>query len=205
VAVATRVVQQQRGLQRFAIVDFDVHHGNGTQAVFEKDPTVLYSSTHQYPHYPGTGRLHEIGLGPGKGTIVNFPLPSGVGDEGLQNIYRDVLLPVLRRFEPQLLFVSAGYDCHWNDPLAGLGLSLSGIAWLSQTLVNAAKELCDGKVVFTLEGGYNLDVLKIGVANSMRALLDQDDFTDPFGPSPRREPDLSAFLAEVKRLHLESR
>jgi len=201
VAIAARAARQQRDIERVAIVDFDVHHGNGTQTIFEEDPGVLYSSTHQYPHYPGTGRLQETGRGKGEGTIVNFPLPAGVGDEGFQAIYTEVLIPVIQRFKPQLIIVSAGYDCHWSDPLAGLGLSLAGMAWISKTLVNLAEELCAGKIVFALEGGYNLDVLSEGVANSVKALLGRDDFTDSPGKSPRREPDLTEYLAEVKKIH----
>jgi len=201
VAIAAKAVQLQRGLERVAIVDFDVHHGNGTQAIFEADPTVLYTSTHQYPHYPGTGSLREIGRGKGEGFTVNFPLPAGVGDGGFQKIYTEALIPVMRRFNPQLILVSAGYDCHWNDPLASLGLSLTGMAWISQTLVKLAEEVCTGKIVFALEGGYNLDVLSVGVANSVKALLGRDDFTDPLGKSPRREPDLTEYLAEVKKIH----
>ena len=201
VAIAAKAAQLQRDLERVAIVDFDVHHGNGTQAIFEEEPSVLYISSHQYPYYPGTGSLKEIGQGKGKGTIVNFPLPGGVGDKGFQTLYTEVLIPVMRQFKPQLIIVSAGYDCHWNDPLADLGLSLTGIAWISQALVNLANELCAGKIVFALEGGYNLKVLRLGVANSIKALLDRDDFTDPLGESPRHEPDLKEYLAEIKRIH----
>jgi acetoin utilization deacetylase AcuC-like enzyme len=201
VAIAAKAAQLQRDLERVAIVDFDVHHGNGTQAIFEKDPSILYTSSHQYPHYPGTGSLKEIGHGKGKGTIINFPLPAGVGDEGFPAIYNEILIPAMRRFKPQIIIVSAGYDCHWSDPLAGLGLSLTGMAWISQTLVNLAEELCTGKIVFALEGGYNLDVLRIGVANSIKALLGRDDFTDPWGKSPRREPDLTEYLVEIKKIH----
>ena len=111
-------------------------------------------------------------------------------------------MPALQRFVPQLILVSAGYDAHWQDPLAGLGLSLKGMAWISQTLVKLAEQMCEGKIVFTLEGGYDMEVLKQGVANSIRALLGRDDFTDSIGPCPYPEPDLAEFLAEVKRIHL---
>ncbi|MBD3307672.1 histone deacetylase [candidate division KSB3 bacterium] len=201
VAIAARAAQQQRQLERVAIVDFDVHHGNGTQAVFEDDPTVLYISTHQYPHYPGTGRVNEIGHGSGTGSIVNFPLSAGVGDTGFRRIYTEVLAPLIRRFQPDLILVSAGYDGHWHDPLAGLGLSLTGMTWIAQTLRTLAEEVCGGRLVFTLEGGYDLDVLKLGVANSLRVLLGRDDMVDPLGLSPRHEPDVTELLAEVKRLH----
>ncbi len=201
VAIAARAAQLQRDIERVAIVDFDVHHGNGTQTVFEEDPTVLYTSTHQYPHYPGTGHFREIGHGKGKGTIVNFPLPAGVGDEGFQAIYTEVFTPIIHRFRPQLMIVSAGYDCHWTDPLAGLGLSLTGMTWISQTLVSLAKELCAGKIIFVLEGGYNLDVLSVGVANSVKVLLGRNDFIDQLGKSSRHEPDLADYLAEIKKIH----
>ena len=201
VAIAAKAAQSQRGIERVAIVDFDVHHGNGTQEIFEDDPTVLYTSTHQYPHYPGTGSLRETGRGQGAGATVNFPLSAGVGDQGFQAIYTEVLTPVMRRFKPQLILVSAGYDCHWNDPLANLGLSLAGLAWISQTLVTLAEELCAGKIVFALEGGYNLQVLSLGVANSVRALLGRYDFADPLGKSPRPEPDLTEYLAEIKKIY----
>lgn len=201
VAIAAKAAQKQRHLERIAIVDFDVHHGNGTQDVFEEESTVLYSSTHQYPHYPGTGRIDDTGRGSGTGTIINFPLSAGVGDDGFQAIYHEVLIPALHRFQPQLLLISAGYDCHWNDPLASLGISLEGLAWISQILIQTAVELCEGKIVFALEGGYNLDVLRLGVANSVRALLGREDFVDPFGKSPRREPNLMEYLKEVKKIH----
>jgi acetoin utilization deacetylase AcuC-like enzyme len=201
VAIAAESARQQRDLARIAIVDIDVHHGNGTQAVFETDPGVLYISTHQFPHYPNTGRLHETGRDRGVGATVNCPLPTGVGDTGFRTLYLEVILPVLRRFKPQLLLVSAGYDCHWKDPLANMGLSLTGIAWISETLVQAAQELCAGRIVFTLEGGYHRDVLKHGVTNSIRALLGRNDYVDPFGKSPEPEPDLTGYLAEVKNIH----
>ncbi len=201
VAIAARAAQRQRGLERVAIVDFDVHHGNGTQAAFFTDPSVLYCSTHQYPHYPGTGRLTEIGDGAGKGSIVNLPLPADTSDDGYQKIFSEVVIPIVRRFQPQLVLVSAGYDCHWKDPLAGMGLSLTGIASISHMLVNLADDVCAGKIVFALEGGYNLDVLKTGVANTIRSLLGRADAADPFGPSPRRAPELSGLLEDALNIH----
>jgi acetoin utilization deacetylase AcuC-like enzyme len=201
VAIAARAAQKHRGIERVAIVDFDVHHGNGTQAVFEEDPGILYHSSHQYPYYPGTGALREVGYGEGKGTIINFPLPSGTGDESFRMLYNEILIPAMRRFNPQLILVSAGYDNHWEDLLASLGLSLTGQTWIAQTLIELAEELCEGKIVFTLEGGYNLNVLEEGVANSVKALLGRDDFVDLIGKSPRREPDLTEYVEEVKKIH----
>jgi len=201
IAIAAKAAQHQRGLERIAIVDFDVHHGNGTQAILDDDPRVFFSSSHQYPYYPGTGNAREIGRGKAKGTKINFPLSVGVGNDGFKAIYTEILIPLLRRFQPQLILVSAGYDAHWNDPLAQLGLSLTGLTWISETLVSLADELCQGKIVFTLEGGYNLEVLGNGVANTIRALLGRDDFADPLGPSPWAEPDLSDYLRELKKIH----
>jgi acetoin utilization deacetylase AcuC-like enzyme len=201
VAIAAKAAQRQGRIERVAIIDFDVHHGNGTQDAFYTDPDVLFFSTHQYPHYPGTGRADELGRGKARGTTVNFPLPVGVGDEGFKQLYTEVLIPILRRFQPQLILVSAGYDSHWDDPLAQLGLTLTGLAWLSQTLIDLADELCDSRIVFTLEGGYNLNALGHGVSNSIKALLNRTDFADPIGQSPWLSPDMSTYIKEVKRLH----
>ena len=198
VALAAKAAQQERGLTRIAIIDFDAHHGNGTQEIFEGDPTVLYASTHQFPFYPGTGALREIEDGD---ITLNVPLPANVGDIGFLQLYYDVFPPVIRRFQPQIMLISAGYDCHWNDPFARLGLSQSGLARLSATLVALAQELCGGKIVFALEGGYDMRTLRHGAANSVRALLGRNDFTDSYGQSPRIEPDLCLLIRELKRIH----
>jgi acetoin utilization deacetylase AcuC-like enzyme len=189
------------GLERVAIVDFDVHHGNGTQDILYENPDILFVSSHQYPYYPGTGAINEIGAGPAKGTTVNLPLSVMTGDEGFKRLYREVVFPVIRRFKPELILVSAGFDAHWDDPLASLGLSLEGYAWLSQSLIDLAADLCQGRIVFTLEGGYNLNVLAPGVGNTFRALLGDSHIDDPVGPAPRQEPDVSSLLAELKQVH----
>lgn len=201
VALAAKIAIQNSEIERVAIVDIDVHHGNGTQAILEEEDNILYISTHQFPYYPGTGNYTETGRGKGEGATVNFPLSQGVGDNGFKIIYDEVLIPVLKRYNPQLILVSAGYDAHWNDPLAGLCLSLEGYHCISKSLINLADEICEGKIVFALEGGYNLDVLKNGVANSFRALLHQDDFVDQIGKSPHHEPDLSEFVKSTKEFH----
>jgi acetoin utilization deacetylase AcuC-like enzyme len=135
VAVAAQAALDEFDLQRILVVDWDVHHGNGTQAIFYGLPQVLFFSTHQYPFYPGTGSMEEIGTGAGRGYTVNVPLPSGVGDEGFGRVYDEVLVPVAERFRPELILVSAGFDAHWNDPLAGLRLSLRGYWGLCQTVL----------------------------------------------------------------------
>jgi acetoin utilization deacetylase AcuC-like enzyme len=201
VAIAARAARFEQGLERVAIVDFDVHHGNGTQDVLIEDPTALFISSHEYPYYPGTGAIDEIGQGQARGTTVNIPLSMGVGDEGYKRLYSELVFPILRRFQPELMLVSAGFDAHWDDPLANIGLSLTGYHWLCQSLINLAAELCQGRIVFTMEGGYNLDVLALGVGNVFRALLGDTNIDDSIGPSPWPEPDVSALLARLKTIH----
>ncbi|MFQ5611623.1 MAG: histone deacetylase [Anaerolineae bacterium] len=201
VALAARAAQSTDSVERVAIIDFDVHHGNGTQDIFEADPGVLFVSSHQYPHYPMTGSAGDIGRGEAQGTKINLPLGPGVGDDGFRRLYSDLVFPLVRCFQPQLILVSAGFDAHWDDPLAQLGLSLTGYGWLAQALVELAAELCGGGLVFTLEGGYNLRVLAPGVANVFRALLDQTEVDDPLGGSPWPEPDVTALLEALQELH----
>lgn len=201
VAIAARAARKDMGLERVAIVDFDVHHGNGTQDILNEDPSILFVSSHQYPYYPGTGAINEIGVGPAEGTIVNLPLSVMTGNEGFKRLYGDFVFPVIRRFQPELLLVSAGFDAHWDDPLANIGLSLEGYAWLCQSLIDLAAELCQGRIVFTLEGGYNLDVLAPGVGNVFHALLGDSDVDDPVGQTPWEEPDVSPLLAALKEIH----
>ena len=201
IAIAARVACRDRGLERVAIVDFDVHHGNGTQAILNDDPAVLFVSSHQYPFYPGTGGLNEIGLGQAEGTKVNIPLPARTGDEGFSQLYREVVFPILRRFQPELILVSIGFDCHWQDPLANIELSLTTYYWLCQNLVNLAAELCQGRIVFTLEGGYDLKVLAPGVGNVFRALMADSAYDDPIGPSSWVDSDVSELLAQLKQTH----
>ena len=157
VAVAARHALQNHGLGRLAIVDFDVHHGNGTQDCFYDDGTVLFCSTHASPLYPGTGSEGEAGIEDGYGATLNLPLPYRTGDMGFTQLFDQVLLPALRRFEPQMLLVSAGYDAHWDDPLGPLSLSIAGYAALTERLVALAGELCGGKIALVLEGGYSLE------------------------------------------------
>jgi acetoin utilization deacetylase AcuC-like enzyme len=201
VAIAAQAARMDRGLDRVLIVDFDVHHGNGTQAMVEDDSAVCFISTHQYPYYPGTGAAREIGVGPGEGTVVNMPLSSGAGDKVFQQLYQQVVIPIARRFEPDLILVSAGFDAHWDDPLASLGLSLGGYAWIVQTLILLAQELCGGRVVFTLEGGYHLQVLSHGILNTFHALLGDEVVEDPLGPTRWAEPDATDYVASLRQLH----
>ncbi len=203
VAIAARYALAERGLERVLIVDFDVHHGNGTQDEFEADPAVMYISTHQYPYYPGTGHWRETGLGEGAGGIVNVPLAGDVGDEGFAQIFREVVGPAAWRFQPQLILGSAGYDAHWDDPLAHMQLSIGGYAAVAQALKDLAEELCKGRLVLTLEGGYHLEALAYSILNTFAVLLGDDDWqlVDPLGPSPQGEQPVDDVIEQVRYVH----
>ncbi|MBN1284481.1 MAG: histone deacetylase [Anaerolineae bacterium] len=201
IAIAAQYARRVFELERVMIFDYDVHHGNGTQDIFYDDPDVLFISVHQYPYYPGTGALDETGIGAGVGATINLPLRAGVGDVGYTKSFDEIVRPAARRFAPELLLVSVGFDAHWNDPLAGMQLTLTGYTHLARRLVEVADELCHGRIVFVLEGGYNLEVLSNGVLNVCYALLGKDKIDDPLGKPLRGEPPVDALLDKVKQLH----
>jgi acetoin utilization deacetylase AcuC-like enzyme len=147
------------GAARVAIVDYDVHHGNGTQHIFEADPGVLYVSTHQFPYYPGTGAADEVGVGPGRGFTVNVPLEVGAVDEDYEATFRAVVIPILKQFKPDLLLVSAGFDAHERDPLGGMRLSTAAFAAMTMELRMVAEACCGGRIALIVEGGYDLHAL----------------------------------------------
>jgi acetoin utilization deacetylase AcuC-like enzyme len=200
VAIAARHAQA-RGLDRIMIVDFDVHHGNGTQAIFIEDPSVLYVSTHQWGIYPGSGALGETGEGDGVGTTVNIPLPAYSGDKTFAAIADEILRPLSRRFKPDLLLVSAGFDGHWRDPLAQFGLTSAGYYYLAAVLQSIAQDQSGGKALFVLEGGYDPLALAAGVRAVCHALLGLPQAEDPLGPSAYVEPDFKPLLEKVKAVH----
>jgi acetoin utilization deacetylase AcuC-like enzyme len=148
-----------RGVERVAIVDYDVHHGNGTQHCFYDDPQVLFVSSHQFPFYPGTGAADEVGRGAGAGFTVNLPMEAGGTDDDFDRVYRDIVGPVLRDFRPGLILVSAGFDAHERDPLAGMRMTTEGYGRLTSLLLSAADEVCAGRLVFVTEGGYDTRAL----------------------------------------------
>jgi acetoin utilization deacetylase AcuC-like enzyme len=201
VAIAARCALRRYDLERVLIVDFDLHHGNGTQDAFYQDPEVLYFSTHQYPYYPGSGHWQETGRGSGQGYTVNVPLPAGVGDAGYQRVFEEVLVPVARRYQPQLILASAGYDAHWTDPLGMMLLSVSGYACIVRTLVSLAEELCDGRLALTLEGGYSLEALPLCVAATCSMLLGDEDVHDPLGHAPSEERPVDSVIESVRQAH----
>ncbi len=192
-------------IERVLIVDYDVHHGNGTQDVFYEDPSVMFVSTHQYPWYPGSGAAREVGNGLGLGATLNMPLGAGAGDECFSALYEQILWPVARRYAPNLILVSAGFDAHWAED-SGLGqlrLSLPGYAHLTRELKKMAAELCEGRLIVIMEGGYNLEVLSHGMVNAARILLGDEDLLDPLGSAAKQTPvsGIAPLLAELKRLH----
>jgi acetoin utilization deacetylase AcuC-like enzyme len=201
VAIASKAAIKNFKVKKAAIVDIDVHHGNGTQELIGNNPNILFISTHQYPFYPGTGAINEIGTSEAKGTIINILLQPHTNDESFKIIYEEIIIPALKKFKPEIIFVSAGYDSHWKDPLANMGLSLNGYSWISKKLVETAEEICSGKIVFTLEGGYNLDILATGVLNSIKAMMGEINFEDPFGLSPHQSPDVSDLVNQLKQIH----
>lgn len=164
VAIGARFAQRELAVSKVAIVDFDVHHGNGTQNAFYEDPTVFYVSLHQWPHYPGTGHKEERGAGEALGTNMNFELSSGDGDEKVLRIFDDEIIPTLTKFAPGLVMISAGFDAHRDDPLGGLSMTEAGFAGMTRRLLDMAEELGHGCVVATLEGGYNLQALGLSAA-----------------------------------------
>ncbi len=201
ISLAAHHAKKKYGLKRILIVDYDVHHGNGTQDIFYADPEVLFLSTHQHPWYPGTGMLNDTGTGAGTGYTVNVPIQAGVGDDGFARIYEQIVWPVAQRYKPELMLVSAGFDAHWDDPLGGLELSLKGYDHLTRQLMAMAAELCGGKIVFVLEGGYNLEALSHGILNVASALLVDSQVRDPLGPGTSPEPSITKLIEDVRRIH----
>ncbi len=170
VAIGARYAQEFHSLKRIIVVDWDLHHGNGTQHSFEEDPSILYFSTHQYPYYPGTGAFQEKGIGKGEGFTVNVPLSVGHGDGEYVGIFEKILKPIAIEFKPELILVSAGFDIYENDPLGGMRVTPNGFAGLTRSIMEIANMCCGGKVVITLEGGYNLEGLRSSVKVVLKEL-----------------------------------
>ena len=191
-----------RGLSRVAVVDYDVHHGNGTQWAFYDDPSVMFISSHQFPYYPGTGAAGDIGVGGGLGFTVNLPLDAGATDADLELIYATAAIPVLRQFRPELILISAGFDAHQDDPLGGMRVTSSQFGRLTALIAAVANDCCDGRVVAVTEGGYDLKALAaslgaaIGALNGDAAL---HDLPAPDGAAPRGQTAFEAVRPHVSR------
>jgi acetoin utilization deacetylase AcuC-like enzyme len=180
VAIAAESLIRKKGLKRVMVIDWDLHHGNGTQEAFYDSPEVLYASTHQFPHYPGTGSLLEVGAGEGLGYTVNAPMPAEFGDAEYLRLFDEVILPIGRAFKPQFIMVSAGFDCHWRDPLGEMQVTEEGFRQMMRRIKRLAAECCAGKIVAALEGGYNLEA----IANSGAVVIEEmgrevDDRIEP--------------------------
>ncbi|MFN8423009.1 MAG: histone deacetylase [Anaerolineae bacterium] len=199
VAVAARHAQA-RGIGRVLIVDFDVHHGNGTQEIFEADDSVVFLSSHQRGAYPGTGAIDEVGAGAGRGATVNVPLPPGAGDAAFARVFADVVAPLAERVRPELVLVSAGFDASFRDPLADLAVTGEGFHAIARALADIAARHAEGRIAFVLEGGYDLPALGDGVANVVRALVGRAAATALGGPG-RAEPSVDGVIDRVRRVH----
>jgi acetoin utilization deacetylase AcuC-like enzyme len=171
VAIGARYAQRNYAIERVAIIDWDVHHGNGTQQIFYDDHSVLYISLHQFPYYPGTGSTGERGAGAGEGYTVNCPMGAGSVQKDYLDAFQTHILPALRSFRPELLFISAGFDAHKDDPLAGISLTEDSFAEMTNLLLEVSREYCQGRVISVLEGGYNLQALARSVASHLNAML----------------------------------
>ena len=190
VAVVARHLQRARGIERVLIVDWDVHHGNGTQNTFYDDHSVMYVSTHQYPFYPGTGSAAELGAGSAAGYNVNVPMSAGSADAEYFAAFRDLIVPIARRFRPQFVLVSAGYDAHRDDPLASMLLTSAAYGELTNALVEVADEHADGRILLLLEGGYDLMALTESVHQSVERLREP-------APFRRSEGELSGWARQA--------
>lgn len=196
VAVGAEYLRRHHGLQRILIVDWDLHHGNGTQHLFESDPGVLYVSTHQYPYYPGTGAIDEVGRGDGEGYTVNLAFPAGFGDAEYREAFQKIVAPIARQYAPEFVLISAGFDAHLRDPLGGMQVTESGFKAMTGTLLEIAHEHSGGRCAAILEGGYDLTAIR----NSAHEVLDAlrlPPATVAGAPTPSRG---SALIERIKRV-----
>jgi acetoin utilization deacetylase AcuC-like enzyme len=202
VAVGARYLLQRHGLERVMIYDWDIHHGNGTQNAFYGSPEVLYVSTHQYPYYPGTGALHETGCGAGKGYTVNVPLAGGQGDEDYLLLIEHVLAPLARAYKPQVIIVSAGYDIYENDPLGTMQVTPVGFGKMTARMKFLAEELCQGRLLLALEGGYHIEGISQSVLHTLNALSGYN--AQLYAVDPVLHANVGRVIAQVHKIHAES-
>ena len=178
ITIGAQHLKNVHNAERILIMDWDVHHGNGTQDFFYEDPSVLFVSTHQFPYYPGTGAIDEVGVNAAEGYTINIPLPAGCGDAEYMRVFHDVVLPAAAKFEPQWILVSAGFDPHRRDPLGGMEVTEAGFAGMARLLVQLADRYAEGKIAFLLEGGYDLEGLNRSLRAALEA-LDSDQAEEP--------------------------
>jgi len=200
IAIAAAWALKSGGLSRVMIVDWDLHHGNGTQYAFYENPRVLYFSTHQYPYYPGSGGLNENGFGKGEGFTVNVPLGRGHGDQEYTAIFQKIVEPLARTYQPELILVSAGFDIYFQDPLGGMKVTAEGFAAMARILKSLAEELCGGRLVFTLEGGYHIEGQATGIEKVLEVLQGSGSAGEKLARSEAPEPK----IVEAVRRHQAS-
>jgi acetoin utilization deacetylase AcuC-like enzyme len=186
IAIAAENLIRNEGARRLAIVDLDLHHGNGTQNIFWRRGDVFYISTHQSPLYPGSGDVGDVGSGPGAGKTANFPLPPGSGDEAFTAVMDELIIPLLRRFNPEMILVSFGFDPHWRDPLGSLTLTASGYGKIIASLAQYTDQYANGRIALILEGGYDLEAGAACSQAAVAALLNKT-WMDTLGPAPQPE------------------
>jgi acetoin utilization deacetylase AcuC-like enzyme len=199
VAIAAAYALQKFRIARVLVIDFDVHHGNGTQKAFYDRNEVFYVSTHQFPLYPGTGDYSEVGSGPGEGFTLNFPLPAGTDDATYNLIFERIISPVSQCYKPELILVSAGFDAYREDPLAGMDVSPQGFAGIARTILKLADQICDGKVIFALEGGYHLEGLRSCVLQVLDELTGNGHAVQVWNTTPRFQSVLEASRSHFGR------
>ena len=203
IAIGARYAQEHHKLNKILIIDYDVHHGNGTQDIFYSDDSVMFISIHQSPFYPGTGRVTDTGKDSGKGFTINIPITGGHGDDTYKLLFDEIVWRAAEQFMPNLILISAGFDAHWADPLANMRLSLSGYDYLARECIKMANKVCDGKIVFVMEGGYDLKALAHGWQNIAYALLGDDELSDPYGNAPSSVPasEIRSVIEKIRHYH----
>ncbi len=197
IAIGARHLKRAHGAKRVLIMDWDVHHGNGTQEAFYDDPSVLFISTHQFPFYPGTGAMDEIGVNEGEGCTINVPLPAGCGDAEYLRVFEEIVVPAAARFEPEWILVSAGFDGHRRDPLGGMNVTEEGFRAMAEILLRLAAHYANGKIAFLLEGGYDLAALSQSVAAVLNAMQQKMLNDSPSAKSEKIQP----LIRRIRQIH----
>jgi acetoin utilization deacetylase AcuC-like enzyme len=198
-AIGAEYLKHRYGAKKIMIVDWDVHHGNGTQDVFYNDPSVLFVSSHQFPFYPGTGSVNEIGAGAGEGYTINVPLPAGCADREYLQVFQDVVVAAAKKFEPEWILVSAGFDPHERDPLGGMEVTEEGFAAMARALVEQAATFSDGRIALVLEGGYDLAALRNSVAAVLAEMRAPQK--NPLDPLPLSDSGIEPIVRRVLQVH----
>ncbi len=198
-AIGAEYLKRVYGAKKILIMDWDVHHGNGTQAAFYDDPTVFFISTHQFPFYPGSGAVNETGVGAGEGLTLNVPLPAGCTDVEYLQVFQDIVVPAAEKFQPEWILVSAGFDPHRRDPLAGMNVTEEGFGAMARLLLALANRFADGRIAFLLEGGYDLAGLRDSVAAVLAAM--QAQVPPPAGHLPLAESRIEPVIRRILQVH----